>query len=149
MDEIRSAYGLINLKNVDKAIKHRQEIVNFYRKELKEIPGIRFINDMPDVKHNYSYFPIFIDKNQFGTSRDDLYNLFKENNIYTRRYFYPLISNIPVYSNLKSAARNNLPNANLLADSVLCLPLYADLKFKDVKRIVKIIQMISFKNRGM
>ena len=149
MDEIRSAYGLINLKNVDKAIKHRQEIVNFYRKELKEIPGIRFINDMPDVKHNYSYFPIFIDKNQFGISRDDLYNLFKENNIYTRRYFYPLISNIPVYSNLKSAARNNLPNANLLADSVLCLPLYADLKFKDVKRIVKIIQMISFKNRGM
>ena len=149
MDEIRSAYGLINLKNVDKAIKHRQEIVNFYRKELKEIPGIRFINDMPDVKHNYSYFPIFIDKNQFGTSRDDLYNLFKENNIYTRRYFYPLISNIPVYSNLKSAARNNLPNANLLADSVLCLPLYADLKFQDVKRIVKIIQMISFKNRGM
>jgi dTDP-4-amino-4,6-dideoxygalactose transaminase len=139
MDEIRSAYGLLNLKQVDDAIAKRNHVAELYREALKNVSGIRFLNDIEGVRHNYSYFPIFITEKEYGMSRDALYDLLKSQNILARRYFYPLISNFPVYKGLESSNRENLPIATKLADQVLCLPMYADLTDEDVKRIMKIV----------
>lgn len=139
MDEIRSAYGLLNLKQVDNAIAKRKHIAEQYREALKDVSGIRFLKDIEGVRHNYSYFPIFINENEYGKTRDTLYTQLKENNILGRRYFYPLISNFPVYRGLESANPNNLPIATKLADQVLCLPMYADLTDNDVSRILQVV----------
>ena len=139
MDEIRSAYGLLNLKQVDSAIKRRKRVAEMYKVALKDVPGIRFLNDIEGVRHNYSYFPIFITEKEYGMSRDALYAKLKENNILGRRYFYPLISNFPVYRGLESARSENLPVANKLANQVLCLPMYADLTDDDIARIIKVV----------
>ena len=136
MDEIRAAYGLLNLKQVDEAIAKRKHVAELYREALKNIPGIRFLNDIEGVRHNYSYFPIFITENEYGMSRDALYDKLKSQNILARRYFYPLISNFPVYKGLESSNPANLPIATKLADQVLCLPMYADLSDVDVERII-------------
>ena len=140
MDEIRSAYGLLNLKQVDSAIERRKHVAEMYKAALKNVPGIRFLDDIEGVRHNYSYFPIFITENEYGMSRDALYAKLKENNILARRYFYPLISNFPVYRGLESARPENLPVANKLAEQVLCLPMYADLANNDVMRIIEVVQ---------
>lgn len=139
MDEIRSAWGLLNLKQVDEAIAKRKHVAELYRASLKEIPGIRFLSDIEGVRHNYSYFPIFITESEYGMSRDALYAKLKENNILGRRYFYPLISNFPVYRGLESAHPENLPVANRLAEQVLCLPMYADLSNDDIARVMKVV----------
>ena len=136
MDEIRSAYGLLNLKQVDTAIAKRKHVAELYREALKNVPGIRFLSDIKNVRHNYSYFPIFITKKEYGISRDALYDKLKSQNILARRYFYPLISNFPVYRGLESARSENLPIATELADQVLCLPMYADLSDEDIYRII-------------
>ena len=136
MDEIRAAYGLLNLKQVDEAIAKRKHVAELYREALKNIPGIRFLNDIEGVRHNYSYFPIFITENEYGMSRDALYDKLKSQNILARRYFYPLISNFPVYKGVESSNPANLPIATKLADQVLCLPMYADLSDVDVERII-------------
>lgn len=138
MDEIRSAYGLLNLKQVDSAIEKRKHVAEMYKTAFKNIPGIRFLNDIEGVRHNYSYFPIFISE-EYGTSRDALYAKLKENNILGRRYFYPLISNFPVYRGLESANPKNLPIATKLAEQVLCLPMYADMTDDDIDRILKVV----------
>ena len=140
MDELRAAYGLLNLKQVDEAIAKRKHVAQLYREALKDVSGIRFLNDIEGVRHNYSYFPIFITENEYGMSRDALYEKLKENNILGRRYFYPLISNFPVYRGLESASPENLPVATKLADQVLCLPMYADLTDDDVERILKVVK---------
>jgi dTDP-4-amino-4,6-dideoxygalactose transaminase len=140
MDELRSAYGLLNLKQVDKAIEARHKVAIKYRQELKNIEGITFFEDMPGVKHNYSYFPIFVDKAKFGMSRDDLYFKMRENNILGRRYFYPLISEFSTYKGLESAKPENLPNAHRMADTVLCLPMYHTLSEEDIARVINIIK---------
>lgn len=124
MDEIRSAYGLLNLKQVDKAIESRKNTANKYRKVLKNIKGLRVLEDIPKVKHNYSYFPVFVDSEVYGKTRDELYYKMKENNVLGRRYFYPLISEFSTYKGLESAKKENLPVANRIADSVICLPMY-------------------------
>ena len=139
MDEIRSAYGLLNLKQVDKAIESRKKVANLYRQGLEGVEGIRLLPETEGVKHNYAYFPIFIDKEKYGMSRDDLYNKLKENNILARRYFYPLISNFPTYRGLESATPDNLPLATKLAEQVLCLPMYAGLEEKDVLLISDLV----------
>lgn len=139
MDEIRSAYGLLNLKQVDSAIERRKHVAEKYKAALKNVPGIRFLDDIEGVRHNYSYFPIFITENEYGMSRDALYAKLKENNILGRRYFYPLISNFPVYRGLESARPENLPVATKLAEQVLCLPMYADLTDEDVERILQVV----------
>ena len=139
MDELRAAFGLLNLKQIDKAIENRKRISEQYRMGLKNTKGIRYIDDIIGVRHNYSYFPIFIDEEAYGMSRDALYERFKEFNIFTRRYFYPLISDFPVYNALESAKKENLPIATKLANDVLCLPMYADLKKNEVNQIIKII----------
>lgn len=140
MDEIRSAYGLLNLKQVDKAIEARRKVAIKYRQELKNIEGITFFEDMPGVKHNYSYFPIFVDKSKYGMSRDELYFKMKENNIWGRRYFYPLISEFSTYKGLESANPENLPNAHKMANTVLCLPMHHALTDCDIERIINILK---------
>ena len=143
MDEIRSAYGLINLKQVDEAISSRQKIVEAYCEGLKDIAGIRHLDySNKEIKHNYAYFPIFIDTEKYGLSRDELYEKLKEYNIYGRRYFYPLISNMTTYKGYDSASPDNIPVANKLANEVLCLPIYKDLKITQVKKIVTAIKAL-------
>lgn len=140
MDEVRAAYGLLALKDVDQAIRIRQQVAIRYRKELRGIDGLSFMEDMPGVKHNYSYFPIFIKAKEFGMSRDVLYEIMKKNNILGRRYFYPLISSFSTYRGLESAQTNNLPIATEIANSVICLPIHHELSDDDLDRIITIIK---------
>ena len=137
MDEVRAAYGLLNLKQVDAAISARQKVARIYREALKDVDGITFFDDMSGVKHNYSYFPIFIDAEKFGKTRDELYQEMKAANVLGRRYFYPLISEFSTYRGLPSASRENLPVADKLADSVLCLPMHHELSDHDMQRVIK------------
>ena len=139
MDEVRAAYGLLNLKQVDDAIARRKATAERYRAVLKDVPGIRCLNDIEGVRHNYAYFPIFIDEKKYGLSRDALYEKLKEYNIFGRRYFYPLISTFSAYKGLESADPKNLPVAHRLADQVLCLPMFAGLSDADVERVLDII----------
>ena len=138
MDEIRATYGLLNLKQVDKAIAKRKAVADKYREALKNIDGIRFLPDIEGVRHNYAYFPIFISK-EYGISRDELYTLLQKHNIYGRRYFYPLISTFSAYKGLDSANPANLPIAHKLADQVLCLPMFATLDDEGVNRVIEVI----------
>ena len=139
MDEVRSAYGLLNLKQVDKAIEARHRVAVRYREALKDVDGIAYFEDMPGVRHNYSYFPIFIDADKYGMTRDELYFSMKERNVLGRRYFYPLISTFSTYRGLESARPENLPNAHRMADSVLCLPMHHALSDEDVDRVLKMV----------
>ena len=139
MDEMRSAYGLLNLQQVDAAIKARRQVALRYREALRSVEGITFFEDMPGVKHNYSYFPIFIDEKVYGTSRDALYAKMKDANVLGRRYFYPLISEFSTYRGLESADPTNLPNAHKMADGVLCLPMHHALSEEDIERTLDLI----------
>lgn len=139
MDEMRAAYGLLNLKQVDKAIKWRKHVAELYRAALKDVEGITFFNDIPGVTHNYAYFPIFVDAEKYGMTRDELYFKMKEHNVLGRRYFYPLISSFSTYRGLESANKDNLPIATQKADQVICLPMYYGLSDEDIERIVLLI----------
>ena len=136
MDEMRSAYGLLNLRQVDKAIEARHQVAVKYREALRDVPGITFFDDMPGVKHNYSYFPIFVNTDQYGMTHDELYFKMKEHGVLGRRYFYPLISTFSTYRGLESATRENLPNAYKMADEVICLPMHHALSEEDIERII-------------
>ena len=132
MDEIRSAYGLLNLKQVDDAIEARRQVAIRYREALCGVPGITFFDDMPGVRHNYSYFPIFVDAEKYGMTRDELYFKMRKQGVYGRRYFYPLISTFSTYRGLPSATRENLPQAYKMAESVICLPMHHGLSSVEV-----------------
>lgn len=139
MDEVRAAYGLLNLKQVDAAIEARHKVADAYRAALKDIKGIRYFDDMAGVRHNYSYFPIFVDAEQYGMTRDELYEKMKSSDVYGRRYFYPLITAFDPYKDYPSASPENLPVATKIADQVICLPMHHALSEEDVKRVIKII----------
>lgn len=139
MDEMRSAYGLLNLKQVDAAIEARHQVAIRYREALKDVDGITFFQDMPGVRHNYSYFPIFVDADTFGMTRDELYFKMKEQGVLGRRYFYPLISSFSTYEGLPSAAKENLPKAQKMAESVICLPMHHALSDEDICRVLELI----------
>lgn len=124
MDEIRAAYGLLNLRRVDAAIAARKRVAEAYRAALAAVPGIRCLHDIPGVQHNYSYFPIFVDAATYGRTRDELYFHLKEHGILSRRYFYPLIPDFEAYRASLSARAAHIPTARSLADSVICLPMY-------------------------
>ena len=140
MDEIRSAYGLLNLKQVDDAIAARQRVAVAYREGLRGVKGISFWDDTPGVRHNYSYFPIFVDAAEYGMTRDQLYFKMKAQGIWGRRYFYPLISEFSTYRGLESSRPENLVNAHRMADTVICLPMHHELNEEDVERIVDSIK---------
>lgn len=137
MDELRAAYGILNLRQVDSAIEARHQVAIAYRQALKSVKGVSYFDDMPGVKHNYSYFPIFIDEELYGMSRDDLYLKMKAANVLGRRYFYPLISEFSTYRELESAKPENLPNAHKMANSVICLPMHHALKDNDIQRVLE------------
>lgn len=140
MDEIRSAYGLLNLKQVDDAIAARQRVAVAYREGLRDVKGISFWDDTPGVRHNYSYFPIFVDAAGYGMTRDQLYFKMKAQGIWGRRYFYPLISEFSTYRGLESSRPENLVNAHRMADTVICLPMHHELREEDVEGIVDCIK---------
>lgn len=139
MDEMRSAYGILALRQVDEAIEARHRVAMQYRDALKNVPGLRFFEDMPGVKHNYSYFPVFINAEDYGMTRDQLYFKLKESNILGRRYFYPLISTFEPYRALPSSTAENLPVATRIADEVICLPMHHELTDSDVERVLDIM----------
>ena len=139
VDEVRSAYGLLNLKQVDAAIEARHQVAIKYREALKDVPGIRFFDDMPGVKHNYSYFPIFVNAEEYGMTRDELYFKMKEHGVLGRRYFYPLISTFSTYRGLPSAAPDNLPIATKIANEVICLPMHHALSDLDIQRVLELV----------
>ena len=139
MDEMRSAYGLLNLKQVDAAIEARHQVAITYREALKDVKGIEYWEDLPGVKHNYSYFPIFVHEKEYGMTRDELYFKMKEQGILGRRYFYPLISEFSTYRGLESARPENLPVAHKMANSVICLPMHHMLTSGEIDRILNII----------
>ena len=140
VDEMRSAYGLLNLRQVDDAIEARHKVAVAYREALRSVEGITFFDDMPGVRRNYSYFPIFVDKETYGMTRDELYFKMRESNVLGRRYFYPLISEFSTYRGLPSANPENLPNARRMASSVICLPMHHALTNSDVERIIDTIR---------
>ena len=139
MDEVRSAYGLLNLKQVNAAIEARHQVAIQYREALRDVPGITFFDDMPGVRHNYSYFPIFVDADAYGMTRDELYFKMKENGVLGRRYFYPLISTFNTYRGLPSATPENLPNAYKMAGSVICLPMHHNLSSSNLEKVLSLI----------
>ena len=140
MDEFRAAFGLMQLERVDNEIAKRKAVAERYRDGLKDIPGIRMLYDIPGVHHNYAYFPILVDTKEYGISRDELYDLLKNHDILSRRYFYPLCSDFPTYKSLPSATAGNLPVSTMVSRSVLCLPMYADLQTEDQDKIISIIK---------
>ena len=139
VDEVRSAYGLLNLRQVDSAIEARHQVAIKYREALRNVPGIRFFDDMPGVKHNYSYFPIFINAEEYGKTRDELYFKMKADGVLGRRYFYPLISTFSTYRGLPSATPENLPVATKIANEVICLPMHHALSEEDIYRVLELV----------
>ncbi len=140
MNELQAAYGLLQLKSIDEHTERRKQVADQYRKELQGTAGIGFLNDIETIEHNYSYFPIFVDDALYSMTRDELYFKLKDNNIFGRRYFYPLISEFPSYRGLESANPNHLKNATRTANQVICLPIYPDLTSTEVSRITDIIK---------
>ena len=137
MDEVRAAYGLLNLRQVDEAIGKRHQVAVRYRSALRNVKGVRFFDDMPGVRHNYSYFPVFINAEEYGMTRDELYFKMKEQGVLGRRYFYPLISTFSTYRGLPSASPENLPVATRVANEVICLPMHHALSEEDMDRILE------------
>lgn len=139
MSELNASLGLLQLKHIDRAIERRKEIDAIYRSQLDGIKGLKCVQDTGESRQNHSYFPILIDSD-FPISRDDLYDVLKKHNIYARRYFYPLISEFPMYRGLPSAHASNLPHATAASRQVLCLPIYPDLTGADQARVIKLVK---------
>jgi dTDP-4-amino-4,6-dideoxygalactose transaminase len=138
MSEFNAALGLLQLKYIDRAIARRKEIDAAYRENLKVVKGIRCLNDAGEKVVNYAYFPILVEAD-YPISRDDLYRKLKDNGIHPRRYFYPLISDFPMYRSLPSAHKNNLPVATAAAQKVLCLPIYPNLEMSVIDEVTRLI----------
>jgi dTDP-4-amino-4,6-dideoxygalactose transaminase len=139
MGEINAAFGLLQLRKIDEALARRKHIDAMYRELLSGVTGIRCLHDAGEAIANYAYFPILVGP-AFPRGRDDLYRKLSDNKIFARRYFYPLISNFPMYRGLPSAQRDNLPVATAAAEQVICLPIYPMLQTADVERIVSVIK---------
>jgi dTDP-4-amino-4,6-dideoxygalactose transaminase len=139
VDEVRAAYGLLGLKHIDNNITKRAKTDKLYRQGLSDVKGITLMPVKQDVHYTHSYFPIFVNEQEYGISRDTLYEKLKENNIFGRRYFYPLISDFPTYSGLPSASKCNLPIATKMANSVICLPMHPELTEAEIENIIKTI----------
>jgi dTDP-4-amino-4,6-dideoxygalactose transaminase len=138
MSEFNAALGLLQLAYVDKAIAQRAEIDRMYRSLLGAVNGIRCLGYEEGITPNFAYFPVLVE-DQYPLTRDMLYQKLKQHRIHARRYFYPLISNFPMYRSLPSAGRDNLPVANVIAERVLCLPIYPGLEKEEVKFIASLI----------
>jgi dTDP-4-amino-4,6-dideoxygalactose transaminase len=138
MSEFNAALGILQLKHIGHALLLRREVDKIYRELLKKEIGISCLQESDEAISNYSYFPILVES-CYPISRDDLYEKLKYEGVNARRYFYPLISDFPMYSSLHSALCDNLPVANEVAKKVLCLPIYPEITLEDQRRIVKVI----------
>lgn len=141
MNEVQAAMGLLQLKSFEGSIEKRKTVADTYRELLKGIQGIAMLSEPEDTISNYAYFPIFVNEKEYGMSRDQLYEKLKQNNIYGRRYFYPLISEFSMYKGLESAAANNLPIAHKIANEVICLPIYPELEINNIREITYLISL--------
>jgi dTDP-4-amino-4,6-dideoxygalactose transaminase len=139
MNEVSAAFGLLQLQTIDEALGRRAAIDARYRQLLRDVPGIRCVGLSNETRANYAYFPILVGRD-FAVSRDELFALLRQQGIIARRYFYPLISDFPMYRALPSAAHSNLPVARRVANEILCLPIYPDLPLDAVDRIVWILR---------
>ena len=139
MNEVQAAMGLLQLKQINCVIEKRKQIAEQYRNLLKNIGGISYIDDIAYVKHCYSYFPIFINKEKYGKTRDEIYEQFKRNNIYGRRYFYPLISQFPTYKGLDTALHGKMPIAEKVTEEVICLPIYPEISKAEINTVVEVL----------
>ncbi|MFV0419935.1 MAG: DegT/DnrJ/EryC1/StrS family aminotransferase [Dysgonomonas sp.] len=140
MNELQAAYGSLQLKYVDSYITKRLELAKLYDSLLKDVTGITYMEVAEGVKHTYPYYPVRINTAEYGMSRDDLYFKLQEYDILGRRYFYPLISDFPTYKGLPSADVSNLPIAGKISKEIVCLPIYPNLEFEDVKYICDLIK---------
>ncbi|MGL4448388.1 MAG: dTDP-4-amino-4,6-dideoxy-D-glucose aminotransferase VioA [Aeromonas sp.] len=139
MSEINAAFGLVQLKHIAQAISKRKAVDAYYRTELIKVKGITLFQQDQNANSNFSYFPILVEK-EYPLSRDELYDKLKVQGILSRRYFYPLISNMPMYRGLPSADTTHLPQANALAEKVLCLPIFNELRVKELQQITALIK---------
>lgn len=139
MSEVNAAFGLLQLKHIDRALESRRLLDGYYRLMLREVEGLKILPHPESVTPNYSYFPILVERD-FPLSRDDLYQMLRDNGIYARRYFYPLISDFPMYRGLSSATHSNLPVAAEISRKILCLPIYPALTFDDIERIARLVK---------
>lgn len=140
MNEMQAALGLLQLKHHNENIEKRKIIADTYKQKLEGIKGISFLPDPENTNSNFAYFPVFVNEKEYGQSRDQLYEKLKQNGIYGRRYFFPLISEFPMYKGLDSANPANLPVAKKVSGQVICLPIYPDLVLEDVKQISQLIK---------
>ncbi|AWW49187.1 DegT/DnrJ/EryC1/StrS aminotransferase family protein [Polynucleobacter paneuropaeus] len=141
MSEVNAAFGLVQLNHIDAALEGRKTADTLYRALLKDVMGIRFLEGSGERVANYSYFPIMVESS-YPLTRDELYHRLKQSNIFARRYFYPLISEFPVYKKFPSASPGMLPVATKASQEVLCLPLYSSLPEVEQLRIVSLIKNI-------
>ena len=139
MNEIQAAIGILQLRQLDQAIARRKEIDHRYRQGLKGIDGLSIPEKPGTARHNFSYFPILIDPD-YPLTRDAVYEKLKLQGIFSRRYFYPLITEYPMYRGLPSANLENLIQAAKTAQQVLCLPIYPDLQNEDQMRIIDMLR---------
>ena len=143
MNEFSASMGLCNLRYIDDEILKRKDAVERYIDNLYGLPGI--VINMPDkdVKSNYAYFPVLIDENKCGYTRDDIFKSLEERGIYARKYFYPLTNSFECFRGIHEPKRT--PNAVYVADRILTLPLYADIQMEDVDRICSVFRERSSK----
>ncbi|WP_460595506.1 DegT/DnrJ/EryC1/StrS family aminotransferase [Geomonas sp. Red276] len=142
MNEMQSAFGLLQLKYLDQMIERRAEIDAVYREGLKEIPGLKLFAPSPEVSWNHSSFPVLVE-HAFPLKRDEMYQRLRAEGIHVRRYFYPLISEFPAYRGLPSARRDNLPVASRISSQVLCLPIYPALTADDLQRVLRLVRELA------
>lgn len=140
MNEMQAALGLLQLKHYRENIEKRKIITDTYRKGLNGVKGILFLPEPENTQSNFAYFPIFVDEKNYGLSRDQLYDKLKQNGIYGRRYFYPLISEFSMYKGLDSANPQNLKVAERIAEQVICLPIYPELNLDKIQQITELIK---------
>ncbi len=148
MNEVQAAYGLLQLKSVTDNIQRRKEISAYYYEQLQQVKGVRLIEEPKTHEYNYAYSPIFINEKEFGISRDELYEKLKEYNIFCKRYFYPLISQFPMYKDLDSSHPDNIPLATKITEEVICLPIYPELKDDQMKLVVQCVKNLSQKGKN-
>jgi dTDP-4-amino-4,6-dideoxygalactose transaminase len=140
MNELQAAFGLLHLQMVEREIESRRKLTEEYRRGLCGIPGLALLEEMPELEHNFSHFPVVIDPDRFGMTRDAVHAFLKSCNIVTRKYFFPLCSDYPCYSSLPSARPENLPVAHRVTERVLCLPIYGELAEDTVKTICLLLR---------
>lgn len=139
MNEVQAAFGLLQLKHLGGALKTRQRLFERYRQAFAGIPGLRMVSPRSDLEWNYSYCPLFVDEENFPISRDALFVRMRDADILARRYFYPLISEFPMYRGLDSAQPKRLRNAFGISRQVICLPIFPHMEDHEQDRVIAIV----------